>query len=302
MSDTSRSADAPPISTRHAAEVRGLCDAAECHAARAQAAHAASPITRTSGRSLHAVHALDRRLHVTHERLEVGGGRLALVDDEVGVLFRNRGAADAMTLESRTLDEVGRMAARRVGEYRAAAPGADRLCRMALFEELLDRIRARVRARLEAEGPGDEPLARDRRRHAAVAVAVFGGIPAVPGAAAIDGLDLGHARPGLAAPGPRVHRERAADRAGNAGKEIRGPELPLRALAAEPRAGDAGLRANAVGADALERIQDPVHRDHDAADAAVAHQEVAAEPDPGHGHLRRQLRAGMPRGPRRPAA
>jgi hypothetical protein len=26
-----------------------------------------------------------------------------------------------------------------------------------------------------------------------------------------------------------------------------------------------------------------VHRDHDAADAAVAHQQVAAEPDPGHG-------------------
>ena len=44
-----------------------------------------------------------------------------------------------------------------------------------------------------------------------------------------------------------------------------------------------------VALDALERGQRAVRRDHGAAHAAVAHQQVAAEADPQRGHLGRQL-------------
>jgi hypothetical protein len=43
-----------------------------------------------------------------------------------------------------------------------------------------------------------------------------------------------------------------------------------------------------VVVDALEPVQRAVQADHHAADAAVAHQQVAAEADPGHGNLGRQ--------------
>src|SRR5688572_17271960 len=97
----------------------------------------------------------------------------------------------------------------------------------------------------------------------------------------IDRFRFHDMRPGLRAPRARVHRKRAADRARDSGEEIRRPELPLRALATDPRAWNPGLRAHAILTDAIERVQDSVHRNHDAADAAVAHEQVAAEPDPG---------------------
>ena len=231
------------------------------------------------------MHALDGVLDVAHQRFEVGGRRLALVHDEVGVLLRHHRAANAVSLEPGPLDQLGGVAPGRVGEHGSATPGADRLARVALLEKFLDRPRVRIGPRLETEGRREEPFARDRRRHAAVAVAVLGGSAAMALAAPVDRLDFGHARPGLAAPGARVHRERAADRARDAGEEVRGPDQPFRALPAEPGAGHARLRAHALRAHALERVQDAVHREHGAADAAVAHQQVAAEPDPGHGHF-----------------
>ena len=51
------------------------------------------------------------------------------------MLVRDRRAADAVALEAGAFDQLRRMAARRIREHRAAAPGADRLARVALLEE-----------------------------------------------------------------------------------------------------------------------------------------------------------------------
>src|SRR5215470_4653029 len=71
------------------------------------------------GMQRHAVHARDRVAHVSDEVLEVRRARLAVIDDEIRVLLRHRGAADAKALESGGLDEARRVIARWIGEHRA---------------------------------------------------------------------------------------------------------------------------------------------------------------------------------------
>ena len=155
---------------------------------------------------------------------------------------------------------------------------------------------------LEGQFRGDEPLVGHRGDDVAVADAVLGRRAQLRAPGAVDGLDAAHVRPGLPAEGAGVHGERAAQGAGNAGEELRRPQTPLDALAGDARAGDAGLGAHHGLAQALERIERAVHADDDAADAAVAHQQVAAEPDPGDRHLARAGCAGTRRGPRGRAA
>src|SRR6185437_1426910 len=101
-------------------------------------------------------------------------------------------------------------------------------------------------------------------------------------------LDLDDIAPGLAAVAAGVHRQRAADRAGDDGKEFRVRPVVHRGKARDLRARDAGLGADAAAVEA-ELVQRRVQQHDGAAHAAVAHQEVAAEPDDGYRLLGRKL-------------
>ena len=143
------------------------------------------------------------------------------------------------------LDQTPGVRARRIGEHRAAArrrsagsPGASRAACGSR------RVLASGRAR-SASSPRGTTRPR-RRRHAAIAVSGTRGLRGGDGARGGRWSRPRPRAPGLAAVGARVHRERTADRAGDAGEEVGRAEPPLRALPAEPRARHAGLRAHAV--------------------------------------------------------
>src|SRR5215475_4560159 len=122
----------------------------------------------------HTVHACDGVAYVPDEALQIYGGRLAVVDDEVRVLLRHRGTADAEALEAGSLDEARGVIAGRVGEHRPAAPLPDRLRGLALCEELLHLAGVIARTALEGELGGEEPLLGLRWDHLPVADAVLG--------------------------------------------------------------------------------------------------------------------------------
>src|SRR5215470_3288318 len=169
----------------------------------------------------HAVDARDRVTYMSDEVLEVRGARLAVIDDEVRVLLRHRGVADAKALETRGLDESRGVVPRGIGEHRAAAPLPDRLRGLALLEQLLYLAGVRAGTALEGELRADEPLIGLRRGHLAVAHAILGRLAPAHAAATVDGLEGAHVCPGLSAEGSGVHGQRAAERAGDAGKELR---------------------------------------------------------------------------------
>src|SRR6185437_23080 len=221
------------------------------------------------------------------QALDVGGARRAVIDDEVGMLRRHRGIADAQSLQARGLDEARSVIAGRVGEHRAAAPLPDRLGRLALLQQSIHLAAVLGRPGFEAQPRGHEPLCRGRRLDMTVARPVLARRPAMLLAAAVDRLDLHDVPPGLAPEGAGVHRQRTAQRAWNAREKFRRTEAPFDALPGDARAGYTGLAVHHVLTGALQPIQRAACADHDARDPAVAHQQIASEPDPAHRHVGR---------------
>src|SRR5205823_13075983 len=145
------------------------------------------------------VHARDRLAHMGDEALEVGGARLSVVDDEVGVLLGYRGAPDAKALEAGRLDEARGVVSRRVGEHRAAAPLADRLRGPAPLEELAHLALVRRGTALEGQARLEEPFIRHWRDDLAVTDPVFVCRAGASNATAGAGRDGVHVTPGCPA-------------------------------------------------------------------------------------------------------
>ena len=82
--------------------------------------------------------------------------------------------------------------------------------------------------------------------------------------------------PGLAAVCAGVHGQGAADRARNAGEELGRPETPAEALAGKLRARHACTCPHPESLNLLEIAQHTRRRDDDAANPAVAYQQIAA--------------------------
>src|SRR5271169_2759360 len=61
------------------------------------------------------------------ERFEIGGGRLAAIDEKIAVHGRNLGVAEAQAAAARLVDQLPGLQSRRVLERRAAGLLADRL-------------------------------------------------------------------------------------------------------------------------------------------------------------------------------
>jgi len=101
-----------------------------------QAHQGASPTMRTSGTSSNAVHALHGLTHLVDQLLDVRGRRLALVEDEIGVLLRDHRAPMPRALEAGRFDEPRGVIPRRIGEHRATAPLPQRLGLLAPLGQL----------------------------------------------------------------------------------------------------------------------------------------------------------------------
>ena len=89
-------------------------------------------------------------------------GRLAVIHDEIGMLRRDERPADTRALEPRRFDESSGVVARRIGEYRAATPFADRLLLLALDEQIATRLAAHALSLFELQRGAEESLALER--------------------------------------------------------------------------------------------------------------------------------------------
>src|SRR5215472_14425928 len=95
--------------------------------------------------------------HLFAELLEIGGGGVAGIDEEIRVLLRDHGTAALQAAATGSVDQLPRLGAGRVGEGRTARPRANRLRRLALR---LDRHHAPANrigiAALARKGGGDK--------------------------------------------------------------------------------------------------------------------------------------------------
>ena len=107
-------------------------------------------------------------------------------------------------------------------------------------------------------------------------------------AGAIDRARLNQRVLGLAAIGAAVHAQRAADGAGNAAQERQSGDARLLRRARDLDVGhrSAGANVETFDRDLAEAAAEP---DHHAGHAAVAHDQIGAEPDDGDGNLGRQI-------------
>ena len=106
----------------------------------------------------------------------------------------------------------------------------------------------------------------------------------------VDAARLDQRVLGLAAVGAAVHPQRAADRAGNAAQERKPRDAGLLRGARDAfTSGTAGAGADACAALDLDVAEAAAEPDHHARHAAVAHDQVGAEPDDGDRNLGRQV-------------
>ena len=68
-----------------------------------------TPTMRTSVREFDAVNLGDGALHMLDQRLDLGRKRVPMIDDEICMLVRDRGVADAKALESGAFDQARRV-------------------------------------------------------------------------------------------------------------------------------------------------------------------------------------------------
>ena len=122
----------------------------------------------------------------------------------------------------------------------------------------------------------------------AIADLIGGGVPPEPRAGAIHHLDPRHLRPGFTAERARVHGQRAAQRARNAGEKGAARQAFPFAQSRQLGAGHAGLCAHRTGRQPPQGSQAALGGDDHAVDAAVTHQKIAAEPHPEQRHVGRQ--------------
>src|SRR5262245_17821306 len=218
---------------------------------------------------------LDALARHVHQRLDVGGGGSAPVDDEVGVLGGDLGAVVALALESHLLDEAPRRVPGRVLPHAARGGQSEGLVHLLFLEPLLDvLLDVGGGAPVQAEPRPDEHGAGRRRKHA-VAEGARPRLELAHGAVGVEEVDSRDEVPDEAVGRPRVHRHRPADGGGDADEALDAAEVEGRRLADEPGQAHArarhGLLAVEVGAP-----EAALELEHNAAEAAVAREQVVA--------------------------
>ena len=232
----------------------------------------------------------DGALHVHDQCLDVGGTRGAVVDDEIGVLLRHRRIADAKALEIPTLRSAGRHD--RPGGFVNTEPqlhspiGCDCLRRSSssrIAASLTPGLRSNsMRAAMNHSfRPGHAPGGSRCRSRPARVCALTPRRSITSTSITWRQVSPSHAPAFIASAPPNVP--------GMPAKNSAGPRPHFTHCRASRAHGTPACALDARCADALDRAQRAVHRHHRAAHAAVAHQEVAAEPDPQQRHGRGQL-------------
>src|SRR5215472_14324709 len=289
--DISRSADQPPIRTATCLLIlRPICDA-DClyhsigsirRAGRARRVNivtgAKQPLRHSDPHDLplelHAGIIFDASTHRLAQRLDVGGGGTAKIDQKIAVHLRHLRAPDFEAAAAGGIDELPRFVTGRVLEGRAAGAALDRLGCLARFGDLLhlcgDRGRITGRA-LEQRLREDDVVGRAAMTIAVVHVAVAE--DAQP-ALSVDPARLDQRVLSLAAVGAAVHAQRPAHRAGNAAEESESRDRRLLRGAA-----DFHIRRSRAGADTptifdFDLAEAATETNDDARHAAVAHDQV----------------------------
>ena len=232
-----------------------------------------------------------RRAHFSDQTLDISRRRLAGIHDEVGMFLRHLCAADALAFQPAAFDQLCRMPARRVAEHRARIGQLQRLARAALFHQRLDLLSRRLDIALLEMQPGtdEELFARRMPCHMAISDLVFLRRALQQLAASRQHLHARHLLPGFAAVAPRVHRQHAAQRAGDAREKFRAAQVVRGSEARQFCARHSRLRVDDILAIHAQLAQRAVHQQHCAAQAAVAHQQIAAQPNRIQRLLRRHL-------------
>ncbi len=109
-----------------------------------------------------------------------------------------------------------------------------------------------------------------------------------PFAVTINRLDRDHELPGLAAPGAGIHRQRATHAAGNTGQKLTADQTVLGHITRKLGAGHTGLGAQRLRIEHAQCIHTAEGRDDRTRETAVAHQQVAAQPEPQQRFIARQ--------------
>jgi hypothetical protein len=101
-----------------------------------------------------------------------------------------------------------------------------------------------------------------------------------------DGL---HLLPGLSTKRTRIHGQRTANRPGYPRKKFCRAQLTADAKPRQDGARDARTCRHPAIAEILYVAKRVLYRDHNAANTAIAHQKITAQPDPMQRGFRRQL-------------
>src|SRR5438874_4578421 len=227
------------------------------------------------------LHALPREIHQRHD---VARRRAAPVHDEVGVLGRDLRAVDPLALEPALLDEPGRDLALRVLPDAAGRRERERLGRLLLLQAYLDVfLDLADRSAREAEPAADQHRAR-RRMEGAEGERAGGGLELAERAVRVQKVHRAHEVADPAVRRARVHGERAADRGRDPDQAFDAAEVRRRRLADERREAHDGARGRLLAVE-LGAPQAALEAQHDAADAAVLHEQVVAAADHRHGQL-----------------
>ena len=297
---TRRRGARPRQTTRHATphEVTNEISTDE-EMLRAGMAHYAAPIRLISHSSSTPEFSRHAPAHRLAQRLDIGGGGAAEIDQEIAVHLRDLRGPVFQATAAGGVDELPCLVTRRILEGRAAGAALDRLRRLARFGDFfhLRRDRGRIAGRaLEQRLREDDVV---RRAAMAIGVVHVGVGEDVQASLPVDGARLDQCVLGLAAIGAAVHAQRPADRAGDAAEESEPGDRRLLGGTADLHVGDGGAGADAGAVLDLHLAEAAAEPDDDARHPAVAHDQVGAEPDDRDWNLGRQLaqrhRPGRPR-------
>src|SRR5262245_18695846 len=294
--ETSCSADGPPSRTATGGQLRSAAVILASRRSRSivrRGPRPAGPVAdeHDLGHQLHAGGFDHRGANPVHQPAHVGGGPLAVVDDEVGVLLGDRRATLRQALQASIVDQLaGGGLGTRVPERAARRRQAQGLVGLAPAPDVVESLLALARRRrLEAEASPEDALRRPVGclvLEPALAVAEAELVGREPGLGAVGlqdvcGLeDRAHVRAVCA----RVRPDRAAGGARDRKPELEAGQARALGLRGGSRHGDAGLGDVRPAVD-LAALRANV--DDEAAHAAVGDDRVAPPSEEGQGQLAR---------------
>src|SRR5262245_36586248 len=218
------------------------------------------------------------------ESQDIRGGGAAPVDDEVRVLGRDLGAADALAAQADLLDELDRRRAAGALPHKARRGQGERLTGALLLQPLLQiALDLRLRAAMQAQPAADEDGA-GRRLKGLVAQGPGARLELSERAVGMEKVDGAHEVADPAVLAPRVHGQRPSHGGRNADQALDAAEVSGGGLAHQSRQTHP-CPGQGLFALELRAAQTSVELQSDPAHTPIAHEQVVPSADHGHGEL-----------------